>query len=178
MFLPPEPLGGRRTTCSPVSLLMFSSSSSDRASAISRLCLSRSLFSFCLFCPNGVKTQTAPLSPVSFCVCVVANIQQNSGEVRRNTVNFTAPNSFQGRINAPARCSTASAAMKLFKTSYYNTCRRLLLLLLLLPTGHFFSQTSLFGRELSVRSRTRSGCVTSHTEKQNKTNNIQIKIKN
>ncbi len=47
-LLPPELFGCRRTTCSRVSLIMFSSSSSDRASAISPVGLSVSL-SFCLF---------------------------------------------------------------------------------------------------------------------------------
>lgn len=44
IVLPPEQVAGRRTTCSRVSLLMFSSSSSDRASAISPRLLS--FFSF------------------------------------------------------------------------------------------------------------------------------------
>lgn len=54
MFLPPELLGCRRTTCSRVSLIVFSSSSSDRpASAIAPVLLS-------------VRTLT---SPVCLCVC-------------------------------------------------------------------------------------------------------------
>lgn len=72
MFLPPELLGCRRTTCSRVSLIVFSSSSSDRpASAIAPVLLS-------------VRTLTSPV-----CLCVCSGGSNGAGSRQRRHRHYS-----------------------------------------------------------------------------------------
>lgn len=122
LFLPPELFGWRRTTCSRLSLITFSSSSSDRASAISpffsfyRLLLFEMPSLLCFSCITCGKWSSHNRDSGNNIVRpVVSSLRKstnNSGQLIPNSVNFTNRNAFQCRINNSSRYLQASVALK------------------------------------------------------------------